>query len=429
MTKCRILLLALAGLFGCSSSASSPGKCIDGDKACGAACSNLYPCASGLYCGADQLCAKDCTNERGCPSSQHCSSHGRCVAGSSTPDKPSDAGAAGAGGTSSQDPNANPIPITSGTGGVRVPDMDAATDTCQMADVSASRVIPTVILVIDQSGSMTEPFSGGTRWNVLRDFLLRIDGLIYSFQTQIRFGFAMYSAQANSDDTARGECPLVTSVAPKLMNFAAINDVYRSANPLSETPTGDAIDKIVNDLPKPEPDKQVDPVVLIVATDGEPDRCERLNPQEGQEEAVNAVKRAFMMGIRTYIISVGADVSAQHQQDVANAGLGRMAGDPMGNAPYWNAGDDTTLRQALTEIIAAQVSCEVTLEGKVQGGNPCDGTVELNGKKLVCKGSDGWELGSDGKHIRLAGKACNDFKTIKDSMVHARFPCSVQIVF
>jgi hypothetical protein len=387
----------------------------------------VHACAAGLYCGADQLCAKDCTSALGCGASQHCGPNGKCVAGAApTEGTPP---AAGAGGSSELEPNnANPAPFSGGMGAVSVPEVDAST-TCQMADVSASRVIPTVILVIDQSGSMTESFSGGTRWQVLRDFLLKSDGLIASLQTQIRFGFAMYSAVEHPDNSGTMECPIVTSVAPKLMNFAAISDVYTKANPLGETPTGDAIDKIVNTLPTPEPDKPVDPVVLILATDGEPDRCEELNPQHGQAEAVNAVKHAFSLGIRTYIISVGDEVSAQHQQDVANAGIGRVPTDPKDNAPYWNAMDDTTLRAALTEIIAAQVSCDVTLEGKVQNGNPCDGTVELNGTKLACKGSDGWELGSDGKHIRLLGKACNDFKTIKDSMVHARFPCSVQIVF
>jgi hypothetical protein len=410
---------------GCSASPSPPSACIDGDKACGVACNGVHPCAAGLYCGSDQLCAKDCTSALGCGSSQHCGSNGKCVAGAAPMSKP-----AGAGGSSETElSNANPIPLTGGIGGVRVPDMDASSETCQMADVSASRVIPTVILVIDQSGSMTQPFGGGTRWQVLRDFLLKSDGLIASLQTQIRFGLAMYSAVERPDNSGTMECPIVTSVTPKLMNFAAISDIYTKANPLSETPTGDAIDKIVGTLPKPEPDKPVDPVVLILATDGEPDRCEELNPQNGQEEAVTAVKHAFSMGIRTYIISVGDEVSAKHQQDVANAGIGRMPADPKDNAPYWNAMDDTTLRSALTEIIAAQVSCDVTLEGKVQNGNPCDGTVELNGTKLTCKGSDGWELSSDAKHIRLLGKACSDFKTIKDSMVHARFPCTVQVVF
>jgi hypothetical protein len=208
------------------------------------------------------------------------------------------------------------------------------------------------------------------------------------------------------------------------MNYADISATYRDAAPLGETPTGDSIDEIVNALPKGQLDTDAEPTVLILATDGEPDRCEELNPQRGQAEAVAAVMRAFSMGIRTYIISVGKDVSAQHQQDVANAGVGRPANDP---APYWRAGDDASLRDALTEIIGAQVSCEVTLNGTVQSGDPCLGTVELNGDALECKGKDGWEL-ADPKHIRLLGKACADWKTLRNAVVHARFPCDVEVI-
>jgi hypothetical protein len=235
----------------------------------------------------------------------------------------------------------------------------------------------------------------------------------------------MYSAVAKPDNSGTQECPIVTSVTPALMNLAAITTAYRKAEPLGDTPTGDAIDKIVASLPKAELDKASEPVVLILATDGEPDRCEELNPQNGQAEAVAAAQHAFEMGIRTYIISVGDEVTVKHQQDMANAGLGHKADDP---APYWNAGDDASLRSALTEIIGAQVSCDVTLQGMVQGGNPCEGTVELNGQKLECKGKDGWEL-ADPKHLRLLGKACSDFKTLKNAMIHARFPCGVQVVF
>jgi hypothetical protein len=245
-------------------------------------------------------------------------------------------------------------------------------------------------------------------------------------ENQVRFGLAMYSAVTNPDSSGTQECPIVTSVAPAVMGYAAISTAYRKAEPLGETPTGDAIDKIVASLPKPELDKNNDPVVLILATDGEPDRCEELNPQNGQAEAVGAVQHAFEMGIRTYIISVGNDVSVQHQKDMANAGVGHKAGDP--DAMYWTAGDDTSLRVALTDIISQQVSCDVTLQGKVQGGDPCEGTVELNGEKLACKGKDGWEL-ADPSHVRLLGKACSDFKTLKNAMIRARFPCGVQVVF
>jgi hypothetical protein len=105
-------------------------------------------------------------------------------------------------------------------------------------------VIPTVILIIDQSSSMEESFGSDTRWNTLRDFLLESpDGLIADLQSQVRFGLAMYSAESGgANPEPIGECPMVTSVAPALDNFDAIEAVYAGAEPIEDTPTGDAID-------------------------------------------------------------------------------------------------------------------------------------------------------------------------------------------
>jgi hypothetical protein len=416
-------LLALA-FWSCSPD-NSGAACVDGDPRCGLACNTLHPCAAGLYCGAESLCAKECSPQRGCRPDQHCGEDGRCKRGAPA---------------ESPEPVAKPEPNEPRAGGGSIDNPGALADagvqldaahtpagTCQSADVSASRVIPTVVFVIDQSKSMEDAFGsmGGNRWTVLRDFLLKPDGLIASLQSQMRFGLAMYSADANGGN-GNPTCPLVTDVTAALDNFEEIRLAYGQALPLGETPTGDSIDKVVAALPKPAPDQEPSPTVLILATDGEPDRCEELNPQNGQLEAISAVENAFKQNIRTFIISVGDEVSIEHQQAMANAGVGHKAGEP--NAPYWNADDDGSLRDALNEIVSAQVSCDVALKGKVAGGNPCDGSVLLNGVKLTCNGDDGWKL-TDPTHIQLVGKACADFRTMKTAMVHASFPCTVQVVF
>ena len=413
------LVLVLAG---CGQKTEAPAACVDSDPGCGVACNASHPCGAGLHCGEDGLCAKACTEAKGCPSNQHCSASGECVAGAPPQPVMMMTDNTPKGGSGHVD---NPGDVLDAA--VSMP-MDAGStkpSDCSRADVSATRVIPTVVLVIDQSDSMSDPFGSSTRWDTLRDFLLKPDGLIASLESQVSFGLAMYSAMPPPQGGTL-ECPLVTSVSPMVKNYAAIKDTYTKAKPIKDTPTGDAIDKIVADLPKPAPDQDNGPVVLVLATDGEPDRCEELNPQNGQAEAVAAVTHAFEKGIRTFIISVGDEISTKHQQDMANAGVGHKMGEP--DAPYWNSDNDATLRDALTQIIGAQVSCEVTLKGEVQSGDACDGTVTLGGTPLVCKDKNGWEL-VDSKHIRLLGDACNNFKNQKAAVVHASFPCSVQVVF
>jgi hypothetical protein len=295
---------------------------------------------------------------------------------------------------------------------------------CARSDVVAGRVTPTVILILDQSSSMNDSLGSGSRWNVLRDFLLKDDGLIKSLQDKMRFGVAMYSARSDLVNGQPQECPLVTSVAPALDNFDAIASAYRKAEPIDETPTGDSIMKILNDLPKPAPDARAEPVIFVLATDGEPDRCEELNPQNGQAETLDAVKAAFAMNVQTFVIGVGAEISKMHQQDVANAGVGHKAGEP--NAPYWTAGDDQSLRSALMDIIGAQISCDIALKGHVEA-DACSGTVTLSGTRLSCKNADGWEL-VDPSHVRLLGKACAEFKKQEVSTLDISFPCAAVIL-
>lgn len=408
---CIALWIALLALSGCAADPERPGNCVDGDSQCGRECSVTSPCGSGMFCSAEGTCAKQCVasgpNPMPCPNGGTCTASGSCVGGTT-------GGSGGVGGSS-------------GTGGSPFVDTDGNFE-CADTLVRASRVTPTVILLVDQSSSMDADLGGaGSRWDVLRDFLLeQPDGLISGLQDQVRFGFALYSA--TSGGTAPdpiGECPMITKVDPALNNFTAIETTYRAADMIEDTPTGDSIDVIVNSLPAASPDMPNSPTAIILATDGEPDTCEKLDPQEGQAEAIAAAQRAFSMGIRTFIIAVGDEVSETHQQDMANAGLGRGPMDEQ--AEYWTAEDDETLRDALREIVGGQLTCEVRLNGRVESGNACEGRVLLNGDALACDDANGWEL-VDPQTIRLLGGACDRLKTDPDVVLDVSFPCNVGFV-
>lgn len=43
---------------------------------------------------------------------------------------------------------------------------------CAEADVNTARLIPTVHIVVDGSGSMVDPYGGATKWEALRDALV-----------------------------------------------------------------------------------------------------------------------------------------------------------------------------------------------------------------------------------------------------------------
>jgi hypothetical protein len=397
------MLVSLAGaglLFvvsGCDCSGPLPSPCLGEDPpaGCGDPCTTSAQCEDDFYCEEGE-CTTDCTALTGCQGGYSCIS-GRCVEDTTEDGSSSD--------HDGGDPNV-----------------------CADVHVEASRVTPNVILIVDQSSSMTADFGDTNRWDGLRDSLIgEPDGLIPALQAQIRFGVALYSAEAegSSSDPVPGECPMLTWIPPALNNQSTIQPIYAAEEVIDETPTGAAINEVL-DLLESAPDPSTDPTIFIIATDGEPDTCSQPNPQEGQDEAIAATERAYVAGIRTFIISVGSGVSDAHLQDMANAGLGRGAGDP--DAPFYRAGDDAGLRDTLQAIIGGELSCVVTLEGMIQDlEEACTGRVELNGLTIPCDDPDGWRA-VDETHIELQGEACDRLQSTPDATLEATFPCEVILI-
>jgi hypothetical protein len=381
---------------------SADGPCQRGElAACGTACANSVDCPSGLYCD-QKMCKAECTAASAlddCGSGMLCTVDGRC----------------------NEDPSAVSLDgslAEVADGGVG--EGDGSNDNgnvCGSVNLDSRPVIPTVILIIDQSSSMDEKFGTSTRWQSLRDSLLSDNGLIKELQNSVRFGATFYSAKEGN-----ATCPMLTEVSVALGNFEAIKAKY-PAKTIADTPTGDAIDAVLAKLPKgPEldPTAPQGPTIFVLATDGEPDRCEQLNPQNGQQEAIDAVKRAYGMNIRTYVIAVANEVGQKHLNDLANAGIGNTTAS---QAPSWRANDDKGLRDALRSIVAGEVSCDVPLKGTVTGSS-CSGTIRIAGKDVPCNDPNGYELIGTNK-LRLKGTACDAIKT--GQTLTARFPCGSAI--
>ena len=400
-----LTLLALAAAFvgllggcdGCSDQAVGP--CAAYGEACGQTCSADSECPSGLYCG-DSGCTADCLPDgNDCPGGGVCDSKGRCG--------DAQAGGGGAGASSGQF-----MPTGGGGSGG-----DGAGGGCADITLTLAPTIPTVFLLIDQSGSMTESFGGGTRWDVLYSTLMDpATGIVPALEGQVRFGLALYTGQEGAT------CPSTTQVSIALNNYAAIDAVYGAAGPLGDTPTGDSIDAIVPVLTAV---MEEGPKVIVLATDGEPDTCEQPNPQNGQAEAIAAAQAAFGQAITTYIIAVGNDVSIQHQQDMANAGTGKPIDGSQGNSPYYPAGNQQALVDAFNEIINGVRSCVLTLNGAVDPAKAGEGKVFVDGSLVPFNDPNGWKLNSP-TEIELVGIACETIQT-GEHTVTATFPCGAVI--
>jgi hypothetical protein len=262
---------------------------------------------------------------------------------------------------------------------------------------------------------MTTNYPGGTRWTVLRDALVNpTTGIIAQLQSSVRFGLTLYTSH-NGGPT----CPVLTQVSPALDNFDVIAPVYNNANPDTDTPTGESIDAVVEQLLTfSEPG----PKYIVLATDGEPDTCAVPNPQNGQPEAIAAAQNAHTNSIDLFILSVGqGDVSLGHLQDMANAGVGLPVGGAE-HAPYYEANDQTQLAAAFNSIIGQVLSCVVTVNGTIDSRSASGGQVYLDGDLIPYGTADGWEY-IDATSIRLDGAACTRAQTSGTHILTIEVPC------
>ncbi|MFO7564657.1 MAG: VWA domain-containing protein [Enhygromyxa sp.] len=290
------------------------------------------------------------------------------------------------------------------------------TDECPLLDVILIPQTPTLVFLVDQSGSMTQNFGGDTRWNTVVDVLVNPqNGIIAQFDAGIRFGLTLYTS---IDGDAGGECPMLIEVDPALDNYAAIEAVLSTEAPESETPTGESLDIVWQKLDALEVAGRK---YIVLATDGEPDTCAVPNPQNGQPESVAAAEAAFAAGIETHIISVGSDVSAGHLQDMANAGQGVGPGDP--DAPFYQALDQAALLDAFEQILAGVRSCELDIMTPLSAEDAMTCTLVVNGDPVALDDPNGWQLnGSD--QIELLGSACD---ALQQGASSVKMECSCSV--
>lgn len=282
---------------------------------------------------------------------------------------------------------------------------DSTTDSvCGELNVNFQLQTPTVMLLIDQSGSMEESFGNVDRWEAVKNTLLgQPNGTVTRLDSQVRFGLNLYTSHGGYEG---GKCPMLTGVDPAINNYDAIKNVFDNNAPENDTPTAESILQVVTLLKQ---DQDPSKKIIVLATDGEPDTCEVPNPQQGQEESIAAAQTAYKEHFPVFIIGVGDDVGEDHLRQMANAGQGFPIDDPKG-ADFYRGLDPQSLVQAFEDIISGARDCVLDLEGEVQQGMEDQCKVTIDGEPVNYNDPDGWRLNSPSK-LELVGGACENIKT------------------
>ena len=325
--------------------------------------------------------------------------------------------------------------------------------------------IPTVLILVDNSSSMFEP-TDKSPWNLLYSTLMADDGAIKTLAPKVRFGFTSFkgNAMAQMDETGEA-CATLTSVPIALDNFAAIDKTYTTLGAewmpgiKWETPTGHALARAATDLAAFQGDPP-GPKSILLVTDGNPNTCQIVDPQCGQDLSIKAVQDAYTAGIKTFVVGIGEVIvgnngcepswgrcGPDHLQDIANAGLGLPVEPPPetfvwqscadrygrelqgtydatgmpGAAKFYTAENAAQLTTAIEELLTA-LACTVEMDVRVTG-NPALGSVLVGvGKEPQVYGdANGWKLEDNRYQVTLQGAACEKFKT--EQTLDINFPC------
>ncbi len=290
---------------------------------------------------------------------------------------------------------------------------------------SYNSVPATVMLLIDQSGSMDEDFGFGTRWSVLRDAIVNPeDGLLGWLDESASVGLMFYSSL---DGFAFGRtCPLLSGVSATFGNAASIREAYTRTEPLfnGDTPTAEGIDAAVDALLAVNDGT---PKYVLLLTDGVPDTCAVPDPQRGMQEAVDAAQSAFERGVRVYTVGVSPDITPFGLQWMANAGAGKPARsleygrDAEAEEPLYASTDPRQLARQLKGVIGDVRSCEIELDEVIGAARAAEGDLVLDGDPLDYGAPDGWTF-LDDDTLKVHGASCERILGDGERLV-VRFPC------
>jgi len=228
-------------------------------------------------------------------------------------------------------------------GGIR-PETGGGDTACMQESFTFDPKIPTVFVLVDQSGSMFGCISkngafdapsgrecanhADTAWYPLRDGVLQV---INTLQDQVRFGFSAFGGeQANKAPPA---CPGMNPVQPTLNNGTAISTAYNALMPPAkgETPTRQALDMVGSILTT---DNAPGEKFILFVTDGQPDYCEDSIPAIcARDSVIGGLQKLYSANMITTLVfgikSTLTNIPDSVLQGFANAGAGQPVVAPL----------------------------------------------------------------------------------------------------
>jgi hypothetical protein len=309
-----------------------------------------------------------------------------------------------------------------------------ATVPCIPGTFGLQRATPTVMFVLDASGSMTEQFSfnGDDRWTVLQNSL---GVALPSVDQSMAIGAVIFPIN-RSDHSC--DAPTTVDLSPALGNVNPLLNLLAGTTPLGGTPTADSIDVGATALLQIRAASSARAIIL--ATDGGPNcninldynTCTCANPeqnnnsdctQDGQKvpdgqlclddtRTVSRISGYAAQGLPTYVIGIH-DPGDTQDNTVLNA-MANAGGRPQtgGTEQYYEATSQADLEGAFVSIRNQLGSCTYLTTSVPNGKGTIVVTVNGTIVPFDPSGKQGWKWGDEANgEIIFAGNACAEISS------------------
>jgi hypothetical protein len=318
---------------------------------------------------------------------------------------------------------------------------DASTDAevpCIPGTFQLQPAKPSVMFLLDASGSMNETFSanGSTRWQVLESSLA---SALPSVDQTMEIGAAVFpdvSQQSGQDCAA----PSSVNLPPSLGNVGALLNLINSISPVGGTPTADAVDVGAKAILQVRAASSARAIIL--ATDGGPNcndnldyfTCTCANPEQAPDfnctdpntglrdpqselclddtRTVSRISGYASQGLPTYVIGIH-DPGDKQDNVVLNA-MADAGGRPDtgGAEHYYEATSQADLEGAFVSIRNQIGACTYLTTSVPNGQGSITVTVGNNVIPFDPTGKQGWKWGDEANgEIIFVGNVCTNISS------------------
>jgi hypothetical protein len=240
-------------------------------------------------------------------------------------------------------------PVEAGTG-------DGPIEACAAETTRAQQMPLDIYIMLDQSGSMDDNVTGGTKWTVIRNALAQF--LAQPSLTGVSVGLQYFPLNNDACTAATYAAPAV-EIAPLPGVGTPIAQSLLQHSPNGNTPTSAALQGAIDHC-KTWGTAHPDHVVIVVlATDGQPTACDTSIPNIA---AIAAAGAAGTPKILTFVIGVGSSLTNLNQIAVGGGTSQAFIVDTSGNVGQ-------QFLDALNTIRGAALGCVYQLPSP-DGGTP-----------------------------------------------------------